>query len=112
MMTKSFEDRLADAIFGNGQEGLLARVARIDERTVDTNDKVTRIDGQVAELVAYRDALPSDKRQVLVEELTEHLNHHPSVFPGLAMAKKIVAVFGAAISVLTAIATIFGAFQR
>lgn len=73
-------DRLADAVFGNGREGLILKIGRIEiqQETIlqvaqDTNAAVHTINGTVKDLVEYRDSMPEQRRSDLVERVERHL---------------------------------------
>lgn len=75
----SLEARLVDVVFG--EDGLLVRTARIEgtlqqvlDISTQTNDRVGKMNGTVADLARYRDALPAAERDPLVRKVRQHLD--------------------------------------
>lgn len=77
MTSSDLTERMADAIFGNGRDGLLARVERLELTTSDTNEVVKRVEVAVVSLgislQSYIAGMPTDRRDELVMRIEKHL---------------------------------------
>lgn len=115
----SLLQRLTDAVFGNGREGLVQTVARVESQqstilriAQDTNEAVHQINGTVAELVVYRDQLPAKDRNDLITAVEQHLKadtEHKAWWKNLS-TRVILAVIGLTLGALQLIvlARVFG----